>query len=98
MNKERLMQVLLSPVVSEKSTIAAEASRQFAFKVAPDATKPEIKKAVEQMFDVKVDSVRVVNIKGKQKRFGTIMGRRNGVRKAYVKLAEGNDIDFGAGA
>ncbi|MET0103703.1 MAG: 50S ribosomal protein L23 [Sedimenticola sp.] len=98
MNKERLMQVLLSPVVSEKSTIAAESSRQFAFKVAPDATKPEIKKAVEQMFDVKVDSVRVVNIKGKQKRFGTIMGRRNGVRKAYVKLAEGNDIDFGAGA
>ncbi|OOZ36670.1 50S ribosomal protein L23 [Solemya velesiana gill symbiont] len=98
MNKERLMQVLLSPVVSEKSTITAEVSRQFAFKVAPDATKPEIKKAVEQMFDVKVDSVRVVNIKGKQKRFGTVMGRRNGVRKAYVKLAEGNDIDFGAGA
>jgi large subunit ribosomal protein L23 len=98
MNKERLMQVLLSPVVSEKSTIAADMDRQFVFKVAPDATKPEIKKAVELMFDVSVDSVRVVNIKGKQKRFGAIMGRRNGVRKAYVKLAEGNDIDFGAGA
>ena len=98
MNKERLMQILLSPVVSEKSTVAADVDRQFVFKVAPDATKPEIKKAVELMFDVSVDSVRVVNIKGKQKRFGAIMGRRNGVRKAYVKLAEGNDIDFGAGA
>jgi len=98
MNKERLMQVLVGPVVSEKSTIAADASRQFVFKVVPDATKPEIRKAVEMMFDVKVEAVRVVNIKGKQKRFGTIMGRRNGVRKAYVKLAEGNDIDFGAGA
>jgi large subunit ribosomal protein L23 len=95
MNKERLMQVLLSPVVSEKSTIVADSSRQFVFRVAPDATKPEIRKAVEMMFDVKVDNVRVVNIKGKSKRFGTIQGRRNGLRKAYVKLAEGNDIDFG---
>jgi large subunit ribosomal protein L23 len=98
MNKDRLMQVLVSPVISEKSTIAADASRQFVFKVLPDASKPEIRKAVELMFDVKVEQVRVVNIKGKSKRFGTIMGRRNGVRKAYVKLAEGNDIDFGAGA
>jgi large subunit ribosomal protein L23 len=98
MNQERLLQVLISPVVSEKSTIAADKDRQFVFKVAPGATKPEIKKAVEQLFEVKVDAVRVVNIKGKQKRFGTIMGRRNGVRKAYVRLAEGNDIDFGAGA
>ena len=98
MNKERLMQVLLSPVVSEKSTIAADAGRQFVFRVVSDATKPEIKSAVELMFDVKVDNVRVVNIKGKSKRFGQVQGRRNGVRKAYVKLAEGNDIDFGAGA
>ena len=98
MNKERLMQVLLSPVVSEKSTIAADAGRQFVFRVVSDATKPEIKGAVELMFDVKVDNVRVVNIKGKSKRFGQVQGRRNGVRKAYVKLAEGNDIDFGAGA
>ncbi len=98
MNKERLMQVLRSPVVSEKSSIAADASRQFAFTVAPDATKPEIRKAVELMFDVKVEQVRVVNIKGKAKRFGQLMGRRNGVRKAYVKLAEGQDIDFGGGA
>ena len=98
MNKERLMQVLQSPVVSEKSTIAADTGRQFVFRVAPDATKPEIRKAVELMFDVKVEQVRVVNIKGKEKRFGRFMGRRNDVRKAYVKLAEGHDIDFGSGA
>lgn len=70
MNKERLMQVLLGPVISEKSTNAADAARQFVFQVVPDATKPEIKKAVELMFDVSVQSVRVVNIKGKAKRFG----------------------------
>ncbi len=96
MNKDRLMQVLVSPVISEKSTLAADSNRQFVFQVLPDATKPEIRKAVEMMFDVKVENVRVVNIQGKKKRFGTIMGRRNGVRKAYVRLAEGNDIDFGA--
>jgi len=96
MNKDRLMQVLVSPVISEKSTLAADANRQFVFQVLPDATKPEIRKAVEMLFDVKVENVRVVNIQGKKKRFGTIMGRRNGVRKAYVRLAEGNDIDFGA--
>ncbi len=98
MNKERLMQVLLGPVISEKSTITADVNRQFVFKVIPDAKKPEIKRAVELMFDVTVDNVRVVNIKGKNKRFGQIKGRRNGVRKAYVRLAEGSDIDFGAGA
>jgi len=96
MNKDRLMQVLMSPVISEKSTLAADSSRQFVFQVLPDASKPEIRNAVELMFDVKVDSVRVVNIKGKSKRFGAVMGRRNSVRKAYVRLAEGNDIDFGA--
>ena len=95
MNKDRLMQVLLNPVVSEKSTIAADASRQFVFSVMPDATKYEIRKAVELMFDVKVDAVRVVNSKGKNKRFGRLMGRRNNKRKAYVRLAEGGDIDFG---
>ncbi|MCP4993234.1 MAG: 50S ribosomal protein L23 [Gammaproteobacteria bacterium] len=98
MNKERLMQVLLSPVVSEKSTIAAEASRQFVFRVASDATKPEIRKAVEMMFNVKVEQVRVVNTKGKAKRFGQMMGKRSDIRKAYVRLAPDNDIDFGAGA
>ena len=98
MNKERLMQVLRSPVVSEKSTNLADANRQFVFHVASDASKPEIRKAVELMFDVKVDQVRVVNVKGKNKRFGAIRGRRKGSRKAYVKLAAGSDIDFGAGA
>ena len=95
MNKDRLMQILVNPVVSEKSTVVADSSRQFVFRVLPDASKPEIKKAVELMFDVKVDAVRVVNIKGKSKRFGKLMGRRSNVRKAYVKLAEGSDIDFG---
>ncbi|MCP4287286.1 MAG: 50S ribosomal protein L23 [Gammaproteobacteria bacterium] len=95
MNSDRLMQVLVSPVISEKSTMAADTSRQFVFRVLPDASKPEIKKAVELMFDVKVNAVKVVNIKGKSKRFGRLMGRRSGIRKAYVKLAEGSDIDFG---
>jgi large subunit ribosomal protein L23 len=95
MNKERLMETLRSPVISEKSTIAADANRQFVFEVATDATKPEIRKAVEMMFDVKVDNVRVVNVKGKSKRTGYRFGRRKDVRKAYVRLAPGNDIDFG---
>jgi large subunit ribosomal protein L23 len=95
MNKERLMETLRSPVISEKSTIAADVNRQFVFEVAPDSTKPEIRKAVEMMFDVKVDSVRVVNIKGKVKRSGHKLGRRKDTRKAYVRLAPGNDIDFG---
>jgi len=98
MNKERLMQILLSPLVSEKSTIAADAHHQYVFTVATDATKPEIRKAVEMMFDVKVDRVRVVNSKGKTKQFGRLSGRRKDERKAYVRLAEGSDIDFGAGA
>lgn len=98
MNKDRLMQILVSPVISEKSTMAADLSRQYVFKVLPDATKPEIRKAVELMFEVKVEDVRVVNIQGKSKRFGATMGRRNGVRKAYVRLAEGSDIDFGGAA
>lgn len=98
MNKERLMQVLLSPVVSEKSSIAADRDRQYVFRVMPGATKPEIRKAVELMFDVKVDDVQVVNVKGKRKRFGAVNGARSGSRKAYVRLAAGSDIDFGSGA
>ncbi len=98
MNKERLMKVLLAPVVSEKSTLMADAGRQFAFKVATDATKPEISAAVKELFQVEVDSVRVVSVKGKQKRRGAIIGRRPGWKKAYVKLMPGQDIDFGGGA
>ena len=98
MNKERLMKVLLSPVVSEKSASAADSANQFAFKVATDATKPEIAEAVELMFDVKVTQVRTVNVKGKQKRFGAMLGKRNNWKKAYVRLQEGQDIDFAGGA
>ena len=98
MNKQRLMNILLSPVVSEKSAMAADRANQFGFKVATDATKPEIAAAVEMLFDVKVEQVRTVNVKGKQKRFGAVMGRRNNWKKAYVRLQEGQDIDFAGGA
>ncbi|MCG6861716.1 MAG: 50S ribosomal protein L23 [Chromatiaceae bacterium] len=98
MNRERLMKVLLSPVVSEKAAIAAESGAQYAFRVIPDATKREIGQAVELMFDVKVERVQVLNVKGKRKRFGQRSGKRPGWRKAYVRLQPGHDIDFGGGA
>ncbi len=94
MNQERIFKVLLGPHISEKATIVAEDAQQVVFRVAPDATKPEIKKAVEQLFEVKVDSVRVLNVKGKTKRTARGMGKRKGIRKAYVRLADGHDIDF----
>ncbi|MGM0593206.1 MAG: 50S ribosomal protein L23 [Pseudomonadota bacterium] len=94
MNEERLMKVLMAPHISEKSTNAAEQDNQIVFKVATDATKPEIKKAVELLFDVKVNRVQVSNVKGKAKRFGAKMGRRNDWKKAYVTLQEGQEIDF----
>jgi len=94
MNQERIMKVLLAPHVSEKTTRAAEEGNQVVFRVLPDATKPEIKKAVELLFDVTVTSVQVSNMKGKLKRFGQSIGRRKDWKKAYVKLAEGQDIDF----
>jgi len=92
------MQVLLSPIISEKANIAAEESAQYAFRVAPNANKREIGRAVELMFDVKVDRVQVLNVKGKRKRFQQRSGRRPGWRKAYVRLQPGHDIDFGGGA
>jgi large subunit ribosomal protein L23 len=95
MNQERLMKVLLAPVISEKSTAMAEAKNEVAFRVLRDATKPEIKAAVELMFKVQVDQVRVLNVKGKAKRFGRSEGRRKHVRKAYVSLAQGQEINFG---
>ncbi|EGV51637.1 50S ribosomal protein L23 [Candidatus Endoriftia persephonae] len=98
MNNERLMKVLLSPLISEKSSIVADANRQFTFRVVKDATKQEIAAAVEKLFDVEVERVQVVNVKGKKKRFGQIQGRRSDWRKAYVRLKEGNDIDFAGGA
>ena len=94
MNMERLMKVLLAPHVSEKSTLAAERNKQFVFRVARDATKGEIKQAVELLFDVKVSGVQVTNVQGKRKRFGRLMGRRNHWKKAYVNLMPGYDIDY----
>jgi large subunit ribosomal protein L23 len=98
MNNERLMKVLLSPVVSEKSSVVADANQQYTFRVATDATKREITKAVEKLFEVQVDSVQVVNVKGKRKRFGQIQGKRSDWKKAYVRLKPGSEIDFAAGA
>jgi large subunit ribosomal protein L23 len=94
MNPERIYKVLLGPHISEKATIVAEGSEQVVFRVAKDATKPEIKAAVEQLFDVKVESVNVLNQKGKTKRTMRGMGKRSDVRKAYVRLADGSEIDF----
>jgi large subunit ribosomal protein L23 len=94
MNQERLMKVLLAPIVSEKSTRLADASRQFTFRVLPNATKPEVRKAVELMFDVKVTGVQIANVRGKTKRFGQMEGKRADWKKAFVTLAEGHDIDF----
>ena len=94
MSQERLMNILLSPHISEKGTRVADTNRQVVFRVASDARKPEVKKAVELMFNVEVDSVQVMNVKGKRKSFGRIPGRRPHWKKAYVKLKEGHDIDF----
>jgi large subunit ribosomal protein L23 len=90
----RLAQVLVAPIVSEKATMTAEKHNQVLFKVLRDATKPEIKAAVELMFKVVVDSVQTVQHKGKQKRFGKSTGRRDHVKKAYVCLAEGQELNF----
>ena len=95
-NADQLMQVLLAPVVSEKSTRVADKNRQYVFRVADGATKPEIKAAVELMFKTSVESVTVTNVKGKQKRFGRFMGRRRNWKKAYVRLAAGQEINFAA--
>ncbi len=94
---ERLSKILVGPVVSEKSTRAADLSNQYVFKGLRDASKPEVRKAVEKMFDVKVTAVQLLNVKGKTKRFGQTTGRRSDWKKAYITLAEGSEIDF-AGA
>lgn len=93
-NEYLLTKVLQGPVVSEKSTVAAETSNRVVFKVLRQATKRQIKQAVELMFKVEVDSVNVVNVKGKEKRFGRSVGVRSDWKKAYVKLKSGHDIDF----
>ena len=94
MNQERLFKVLLGPHITEKSAMPSGPATQVVFKVALNANKLEIKKAVEQLFEVKVDDVRVVNMKGKTRRTRTGMGQRSDWKKAYVRLAEGQDIDF----
>ena len=94
----RLMQVLVAPIVSEKATMIAEKSNSVTFKVLQDATKYEIKAAVELMFKVEVQGVSVVNTKGKAKRFGKSNGRRDNVRKAYVMLKAGQELNLGGEA
>ena len=94
MNQERLMQVLLAPQISEKATYIAEKNEQVVFRVATDATKPEVKAAVELLFKVEVEAVRIANVKGKTKRFGRSMGKRKGWKKAYVSLKAWQEINF----
>ncbi|MFO1405510.1 MAG: 50S ribosomal protein L23 [Azonexus sp.] len=94
MNQERLLQVLLAPQISEKATFVADKNEQVIFRVATDATKPEIKAAVELLFKVQVESVQVANVKGKVKRFKGTTGRRKGWKKAFVSLKPGQEINF----
>jgi large subunit ribosomal protein L23 len=93
-NAERLMTVLLAPIISEKATYIADKHSQVIFRVAPDATKPEVKAAVELMWKVEVDTVQISIVKGKEKRFGRFVGRRRGWKKAYVSLKPGQEINF----
>jgi len=95
-SQERLMKVLLAPQISEKATLVGDNNNQVIFRVVTDATKPEIKAAVELMFKVSVNSVQVTCVKGKVKRMGRFEGRRNDWKKAYVCLAEGQEINFAA--
>lgn len=94
MQQVKLASILSAPVVSEKSAIVADSANQFVFKVAKNATKLQIKNAVELMFNVKVESVRVLNVKGKIKRFGRTLGKRSDWKKAYVKLQSGHNIEL----
>jgi len=93
-SEERLLKVLLAPVISEKATFVAEKNEQVVFLVAPDATKLEVKAAVELLFKVQVESVQVANRQGKQKRTGRFSGRRNHTRRAFVCLKPGQEINF----
>jgi large subunit ribosomal protein L23 len=96
-SQDRLLQVILAPQITEKATHVADKHQQIAFKVRTDATKPEIKAAVELMFKVEVQAVTVANVKGKEKRAGRLMGRRKDWKKAYVSLKPGQEINFAAG-
>jgi large subunit ribosomal protein L23 len=94
MNDERLLMIIRAPHTSEKTTTIAEKNRQFTFKVLKNSTKTEIKLAVEKLFNVKVRSVSIANVKGKKKRFKQISGQRSDWKKAFVSLQPGSDIDF----
>lgn len=96
-NPERLLQVLVAPQVSEKATYIADKNEQVVFIVTPDATKPEVKAAVEMLFKVEVKSVQIANLKGKVKRSGRTVGRRSDIRKAFVCLKPGQEINFAEG-
>lgn len=96
-NQERLLQVIVAPQISEKSTFVADKHEQVVFRVANDATKPEVKAAVELLFKVQVDRVQLLKVKGKAKRFGSVQGRRKSWKKAYVCLKPGQEINFAAG-
>jgi len=98
MSRERLATVLVAPHITEKTALAMQNANQYAFKVRRDANKTEIKQAVEMMFDVKVSGVQVSNEPGKDRRFGARMGRTQDWKKAYVRLAEGQAIDYEAQA
>lgn len=96
-NQNRLLHVLLAPQISEKATFIADKNEQVIFRVSSDATKPEVKAAVELLFKVEVKSVQIANVKGKEKRFGRLFGRRQGWRKAFVCLKPGQEINFAEG-
>lgn len=96
-NQERLLQILLAPQISEKATFVADKNEQVVFFVTSDATKPEVKAAVELLFKVEVESVQISNLKGKVKRFGKTMGRRSDSKKAFVCLKPGQEINFAEG-
>lgn len=97
MKEERLLQVILAPVISEKATMLADKNEQVIFRVATTATKPEIKAAVELLFKVQVKAVTVLNVKGKNKRFGRFNGTRASWKKAFVCLQPGQELNFAAG-
>ena len=97
MNDQRIMNILLGPHITEKAAIVGESNNQYVFRVASNATKPEVKQAVQKLFEVDVDAVRVVNVKGKTKRTGNRLGQRKNWKKAYVRVKAGQTIDFAGG-
>ena len=96
-SQERILKILLAPHVSEKAAKATEKNRAYVFQIAPDATKPEVKSAVEQLFNTHVEAVRIVNVKSKPRRFGQVQGRSKAWKKAYVTLKAGEEIQFASG-